>query len=591
MAADVRRVRHRSAVAARYRDVGTQAFAWMVDPRPAARRFVADVVDAIRVLRAADALRQRGTTQRTSAGYEICVDRRSGRAVMADAQCRLPLRCADVGGQPPQHRRGQPPRRRPDGRGLPAHRVPPRRVQRRRSDRTGRDGDRGDDRRHRGGRARQLPARAGRAAIGVPRRGRRSAGQPGLRAARRRGARARPPATWPGRTVLVDEPHPTPRSEVADWYRRGRALAVDEPGLDECFEQLARHGLNVAGIDRPAALRDVRRSRLRRGEVVLAAGTAASVVVIPLEPGTRVEPIGGYPAGAAPPLAAHRRHGRRAGCRAQRRGHRRCRRRGARDPRRAVPGRLVPPLHVRRAPPWPGVAGSRTTVRDGPARRSISSTRRTQGGEALSARGVLEVAHRAHVGEATLVDLDPERLLEGDDELERAQRVPARDVVRASRRRRAPRRGRRPWPRPPRPLRHARQRQAPGAPPIRLATSATERSRLISSSLRRRPIADSSSTSSSSAPSESQPAIESGPSVSAGSASSRNTRCTSSRAPPSPPATLDRAERGGRVATDVRAGRRPCRTRRCRPGRRRPRRCARREGRRRGRRCERLVRS
>ena len=40
-------------------------------------------IDAIRVLRAADALRQRGTTQRTSAGYEICVDRRSGLAVMA----------------------------------------------------------------------------------------------------------------------------------------------------------------------------------------------------------------------------------------------------------------------------------------------------------------------------------------------------------------------------------------------------------------------------------------------------------------------------------------------------------------------------
>ena len=104
-----------------------------------------------------------------------------------------------------------------------------------------------------------------------------------------------------GRTVLVDEPHPTPRTEVADWYRRGRALAVDEPGIDECFEQLARHGLNVAGIDRPAALRDVRRSRLRRCEVVLAAGTAASVVVIPLQPGTRVEPIGGYPAVALHP--------------------------------------------------------------------------------------------------------------------------------------------------------------------------------------------------------------------------------------------------------------------------------------------------
>ena len=72
-----------SSAVARYRDVDTDAFAWLVDPRPAARRFVTDVIDAIRVLRAADALRQRGTTQRTSAGYEVCVDQRSGRAVMA----------------------------------------------------------------------------------------------------------------------------------------------------------------------------------------------------------------------------------------------------------------------------------------------------------------------------------------------------------------------------------------------------------------------------------------------------------------------------------------------------------------------------
>ena len=67
----------------RYRDLTGEAFGWLVDTRPAAREFVVDVIDAIRVLRAADALRQRGTTQRTSAGYEICVDRRSGLAVMA----------------------------------------------------------------------------------------------------------------------------------------------------------------------------------------------------------------------------------------------------------------------------------------------------------------------------------------------------------------------------------------------------------------------------------------------------------------------------------------------------------------------------
>ena len=97
-----------------------------------------------------------------------------------------------------------------------------------------------------------------------------------------------------GRTRLVDEPHPVPRQEVAAWYRRGVAVTDDQHEIDRWFVQLARHGLNIDTIDRRAALRDVRRSRLHAGEVVLSPGTAASVVVIPLEPGARVEPIGGY---------------------------------------------------------------------------------------------------------------------------------------------------------------------------------------------------------------------------------------------------------------------------------------------------------
>ncbi len=97
-----------------------------------------------------------------------------------------------------------------------------------------------------------------------------------------------------GRTVLVEEPHPTPAVEVADWYRRGRPVAATEPELDGWFEQFARHGLNVEAIDRRAAVRDARVVRLGPGDVVFSPGTAASIVMIPLGPGTRVEPIGGY---------------------------------------------------------------------------------------------------------------------------------------------------------------------------------------------------------------------------------------------------------------------------------------------------------
>ena len=54
----------------------------MVSDHPAHRALVHDVIDALRVLRAADAVRQRGSSLRTAAGYEIFVDT-GGYAVYA----------------------------------------------------------------------------------------------------------------------------------------------------------------------------------------------------------------------------------------------------------------------------------------------------------------------------------------------------------------------------------------------------------------------------------------------------------------------------------------------------------------------------
>ena len=108
--------RLRRRPSARYRDVDVarRSPGWWT-ARPAARRFVADVIDAIRVLRAADALRQRGTTQRTSAGYEVCVDRRSGRAVMAVRSATDRFGALMWVDKHHSIAEGQPPRRRPDG--------------------------------------------------------------------------------------------------------------------------------------------------------------------------------------------------------------------------------------------------------------------------------------------------------------------------------------------------------------------------------------------------------------------------------------------------------------------------------------------
>lgn len=54
------------------------SFAWL-DPA-VAPRLADDVIDAVRIMRAADALRQRGTTLRTSAGFEVVLDGRTGQA-------------------------------------------------------------------------------------------------------------------------------------------------------------------------------------------------------------------------------------------------------------------------------------------------------------------------------------------------------------------------------------------------------------------------------------------------------------------------------------------------------------------------------
>jgi hypothetical protein len=57
------------------------AYAWLAATDGPQAALADDVVDAIRVLRAADVLRQRGTVLRTSAGYEVCFDARTAHAI------------------------------------------------------------------------------------------------------------------------------------------------------------------------------------------------------------------------------------------------------------------------------------------------------------------------------------------------------------------------------------------------------------------------------------------------------------------------------------------------------------------------------
>jgi hypothetical protein len=66
-----------------YADFGRDAFQWLVAEDAGVRALAADVVDTLRVLRCADALRQRGSLLKTSAGYEIFVDRTSADVLFA----------------------------------------------------------------------------------------------------------------------------------------------------------------------------------------------------------------------------------------------------------------------------------------------------------------------------------------------------------------------------------------------------------------------------------------------------------------------------------------------------------------------------
>ncbi|MFN8481873.1 MAG: hypothetical protein U0768_02295 [Anaerolineae bacterium] len=71
------------ALARYYVDSERQAFAWLASDDRGVRQVVGDVVDTLRVLRAADALRQRGTMLKTSGGHETYVDQTTGAAIYA----------------------------------------------------------------------------------------------------------------------------------------------------------------------------------------------------------------------------------------------------------------------------------------------------------------------------------------------------------------------------------------------------------------------------------------------------------------------------------------------------------------------------
>jgi len=66
-----------------YSDFERESFDWLTDESEGSRQFVSDVIDTLRALRCADALRQRGTVEKTSGGYEIFASQKTGNCIIA----------------------------------------------------------------------------------------------------------------------------------------------------------------------------------------------------------------------------------------------------------------------------------------------------------------------------------------------------------------------------------------------------------------------------------------------------------------------------------------------------------------------------
>ena len=291
-----------SANTDRYHDAEQESFAWLVSGHPAHRNLTDDVVDALRILRAADALRQRGTSLKTTAGYEIFIDAASGEAVFSlraadnssvyllrgdspksagEANLRLAAVSSDGHLRIAFHRGGflDPAATRYAAEST-AHVI----------------GDILDDvlgSFSRGSVPDDLEAPTLSIDDVQVQLERPADNPPFAEEVGRLVAAANPGLA--DRIVVVADLEGVPAEERAR-YQRG--VPVD-PRSDETrniLEELSRHGTRVKGIDVDAAFADVRQVRFQAGEVVAPIGSPPAFVYVAKGPGLRVQPGGGYPA-------------------------------------------------------------------------------------------------------------------------------------------------------------------------------------------------------------------------------------------------------------------------------------------------------
>ena len=275
-------------------------YAWLDSPHAAHRALADDAIDAVRLVRAADALRQRGTTLRTSAGYEIFIDADSGSAVFAlrtEGNDRLfllraasPVNAGEAnlrrafvtphGNLRVAFHRG---RFTSDAASVAACEATVSAV-----------ADVGAD--VLGAFAFRRPSSdlteplcdgsAMRVELERP------ADEPAFADAVVTALARRDPTLAPRVAVVADLESAAPAERAR--YLRAIGVPADSDEAARVLRALGDRGLKVAAIDRSRAFEDVRHVGLMAGEVLVEAGTSPAFVYVAVDAGLEAQPLGGY---------------------------------------------------------------------------------------------------------------------------------------------------------------------------------------------------------------------------------------------------------------------------------------------------------
>ena len=293
----------RAVLARHYADFARDAFGWLVAADAGAPALAADVVDTLRALRCADALRQRGSLLKTSAGYEIFVDQTSADALFALrrgkqlllASLHVPIAAGEsnvasstldaTGNLRITFHRGA----------FTQHEVVQRAAAYAACAVNDIQADVIDS-------FQPAPQPAGALQIVLEEPG----DNPAFAALVREQLYALKPQLR-GRVELAPwsrQPQPAaePAYEAAR-YAAGARLRWSHAQRRRAAARLARSGHNMAAVQLDTALEHVRLIHLRAGESLVEAGTAARFVYIPLRAGLIVMPLGGYQPFVAPAWA------------------------------------------------------------------------------------------------------------------------------------------------------------------------------------------------------------------------------------------------------------------------------------------------